>query len=426
MSAIVARLRALSSREAGENTRRLLKGLASVGPYFILARALTALAQVAAGRWLGPSEFGLVTLILAASGVLVVLLQQSFSWAVVKFAAMEKTDEGRRAVVSTNFWLQILWTGACGLLLFLLRRPAAAALRLPPPLYPWCLAYTGVLVFYTFVSSALQGVLLFDARGKVEFLYGASALALFAAACRVFPRGFADFIGAMDAALILAGAACLYALRGYLSFDLSRRAAADGAAYLLPNFVSSCGGVVIQSALPLILASYMAPREIGYFGAYEMGTIGVMMVVVNVVVSVLAPLASRPEKQRGVWKKFFLLALPAAAGLFAFFCASEFVILKLIGRGYPVDPAWVAVFSAAAVADFFFFCAVNLVILRDAAGAWYALVGNYLASAGAVAASLWAVPRYGIVGAALALAIGYAAGFAWSASWGWARVRADE
>lgn len=425
MSTLTERFRSLSSREFGENTRRLLKGLVSIGPFFVLARVLTALAQVAAGRWLGPSEFGLVTLILAASGVLVIFLQQSLPWTVVKFAAMEKTDRGRAEVVSTHVWLQLAWTSCCVVILYFLNVPVGRALHLAPVAYLWCLAYTGLLTIYTLVSSALQGALLFDRRGKVEFLYGAATLVLFSVACHVFPRGYTSFIGAMDAALILAGAACLYSLQGFLRPVISRRGVLDASSYVVPSFVSSCGGVVIQSALPLILAAYMAPREIGFFGAYEMGTVGVMMVVLNIINSVLAPLASSPEKQKGVWKKFFLLAAPAGVGLFAFFFVTEILVLKLIGRGYPVDYGWIALFAGAAVSDFFFFCAVNLLSLRDASGAWYALVGNYMASAVAVVVSLWSIPHHGVPGAALALMIGYTGGFSWSAACGWAKVRSD-
>jgi O-antigen/teichoic acid export membrane protein len=425
MRRIAERLSAVFSRELGENTRRLLAGLASVGPLFVMARALTAVAQIAAGRLLGPAEFGVVTLILAGSGLMLFFLQLSFPWTVAKFAPLEKTEAGRRGVVSTSFWLQLLWSATAMLVLLILREPAAHALHLSFRLYLWCLGYTGVQLFYGFVSSALLAVTLFAARGKVELLYGAATLIVFSVGCLFASRNFVTFIGAMEVAMILSSAASLYYLRDYLGPVFSRRAASDLAPYLLPGFVSSCGGVVIQSALPLILAAYRTPREIGIFGAYEMGTIGVMMVLVNIILSVLTPLASRPERQKGVWKKFFLLCVPGAAAAFVFFFVSEIVILKLIGKGYPIDLRWIALFSAAAVADFYFFLTGSLLTLRDVSATWLGVVGSYLASAVALVVSSWGVPRLGIAGAALALFIGYGVGSVWLAVQGWLRVRND-
>ncbi len=419
-------LRPFSSQEWGPNTERLLRGLVSVGPFFILARAATAGGQILAGRWLGPTEFGLATLVGSTSGILLLPLSLGFPASAVKFTAMETTVERRTAVLSTFFWLQLAWGAVCGAALYLLREPLGRALHIAPAIYLWCLFYTGLLALYSFFSNALQGAHLFGARGKIEFLYGAATLLLFLGGYRLALRTFGVFIGAMDAALVLASLACLYSLRIYLRPVMTREAVRAVASYTPPSVLGGCAGAALEGAAPLILAAYLSPREVGYFGAYMMGSLTVAMLIFQTINAVLSPLASAPARHAGVWRKFFVLSIPFSIASFLLLCASQAVMLKLIGKGYPIVPSWICLFSAASVFSLLYFCALAMLSARDAQGAWLGTGGALVTGVGCLAGNLWAIPRFGFAGSALALLIGFGGGFLWCAFWGTYRLTKRE
>jgi|GEM_PF-2067880 len=420
----MARLRLPAWPESwGENTRRLFRGLAAAGPFVILARALTAAAQLIAGRWMGPQEFGRVTLVVAASSVLNLVLNLGFVGCVVKFAPAEKSESGRAGVISTTLWLQLAWGFACSGALLALITPLARMLQMDAYLYGWTLAYAALLALYAFGTSALQGVLRFAERGRAEFIYGAATLALLLCGWRFSSPRFEVFIVAMDAALLLASVICFFHLRGWIAPVFSCRAAADVFSYTPPLIVFACAGVVMQAASPLILAATLSAREVGYFGAYSMGSLGVAMVLFQIIVAVLVPLASGGDRHGGAWKKFILLAPPMTIGLLAALALSTVLMLKLIGKNYPILPEWVAVFAAAGASHVIFFCALALLSIRDTRSAWLGSVGSVVMGAVCLLASLWAIGRFGFVGSALGLILGYGAGLVWCAYWGWRGVR---
>lgn len=407
----------------GENTRRLAHGLAAAGPFLILARALTVAAQIIAGRWMGPREFGKVTLVAATAGILNLLLNLGFIGCVIKFASSEKSTEGQSAVVSTNFWLQLAWGGVCGLTLYALSLPLSLMLRISVSLYAWSLGYASLLALFTFASSALQGVLQFAERGRVEFFYGLATLILFLLGCRFYSARFEIFIGAMSGALLLASAISLYHLRRWIVPAFSRRAAADIVSYTPPVVVFACSGVLLQAASPMILSAMLSTREVGYFGIYTMGSVGVAMVFFQVLNAVLTPLASDPERHAGAWKKFFLLLAPLATFVFIILSVSTVVMLELIGKSYPIVPQWIMFFSAAGTAHVVFFCALALLTIRNTKSAWIGSVGSMIMGTTCLAANLWAVKRFGFIGSAIGLIFGYASGGTWCIYWGWRGLR---
>lgn len=368
---------------------------------------------------MGPREFGLATLVIATASVLIIPLLLGFHGTVVKFAAMEQSEGGQTAVISTNFWLHIGWGAFCAVVLYLLHSPLSTWLRLEPSIYRWSLVYAVLLSAFTFLTASLQGLMRFSFRGYVEFAYGFVTLLLLLLGLILGKPTFRVFIGSMDIALILASVGCFYYLGDRLRFIVTRKATGDVLSFTLPLFIAGWAGAVMQSASPLILASDLSAREVGYFGAYTMGSLNVAMVIFQLVNAVLAPLASDPSRHAGAWKKFFILILPMTGVSFIVLSASTVVMLKLVGKSYPIEPAWIAWFSAVGVTYLLFFCAMVLLGVRSATSAWLGTIGTLIMGACCLLGNLWAIKAFGFPGSAIGLVIGYGAGFLWCAYWGW-------
>ena len=402
----------------GENSRRMLRGLAAVGPFFIAARVLTAVAQILAGRWLGPVQFGKATVVIAGSGILFIPLVIGFPGAVVKFASMEENAARRSLVVSTNFWMMSLWTMLCATALFLADSPVSAVAHIPADLYGPTLLYAVLLAVFTFLASAIQGLMRFSMRGGMEFIYGLSMLLVFMAVYWSGSRTYRAFIGAMDVALILASAASLHQLRHVLRVAWEGASARVTAAYSGPLIVSGIAGAVLSSASPLLLAARLSNREVGYYGAYTMGSLTAAMVLFQVLNIVLAPLVSSLDRNRGAWRKFKAIFFPVAAGAFLVFCMAQITVLKLMGKNYPIEFPWIAAFSASGIAYLAFFTVMSTLSVRDISGAWLGTAGTVLAGVFCAIGNVLGIRNYGFVGAPLGLIAGYGIGLAWCVFWG--------
>ncbi len=411
--------------DVGRNTKFLLKSLWTVGPFFFLARALTAGTQVLAGRWLGPQEFGLATIALAAAGTLLIPIQMGFPVALVKFAAMEESLERQAAIVSSVLWMALIWGLPCLALLILFRNSLGSVLHIGQHLYLWALAYAVLTLAYSLISGGLQGVMRFRERARIELYYGALVPMFFGALYFRGDHSFTSFVGAMCLSLAVAGAVCAAYLKPWIRPSVSGWTVRPVASYTLAPVVSASAGAAVSAAAPLILAAYLSPKEAGFFGIYEIGSVGVSMAAFQIVNTVLAPMASAQERQAGVWRKFLLLSAPLAAALALFFASTTLIILKLEGGRYPENIRWIALFALAGALSFLFSAVVTILSSSDAAGLWLGASGNILAGVLCLAASFWLIPTHGVSGAAAALAAGYAAAFFWCVILGWGKIRSS-
>ncbi|MHB2025407.1 MAG: lipopolysaccharide biosynthesis protein [Elusimicrobiota bacterium] len=418
-----ASARIFLSHEWGQNSKALLRGVIALGPLFILARALSSAGQIIAGRWLGPSEFGLANLAVAAAGILMIPMQLGFSQGMIKFASMEDGVENQVEIVSTAFWSKTGWSFLCAAALIALEKPLAHAFHIGLGLYRWSLAYCFFLTFYSFLSSIPQAVLRFKLRGFVELCYGAAALAGFFILYFFATKRFPAFLGSLILAVIAASLPAAIGCRKWLKPVFNSEALSRMASYFPPALVYACAGAAAQAAIPLVLSAYLSPESVGVLSAYRIGSLGIAGALSQIPSAVLGPLTTRPERQKGAWAKFFLISPAVFIASGAFFAGAQYAVLRFIGRGYPIHPLWIALFASAAA--FLLLSNMGFVLLgsRDAKSFWAGSFGVVLSGAAALAACFWAVPRYGLAGAGAAMTLSYAAGFAWYAACGWLKIK---
>lgn len=405
--------------------RGLLSGLTWIGLLYGAAKAATLATQFLAGRWLGPAEYGVANLAVAAATYLQIVPMLGFPTATAKLLA-EETEEVRQdrlastALITFAVWLLI---GVPSLIAA--RGAIARALALPPGLFGLALLMAIASAANQAVGAPLLGLKRFADRGVVEMIYGYSAPVVLVVLGLSLGATHRALLLALSAGLLAGAASSLWSLRARLKpvFDLAYVRAVGG--YAATATVLLFSNACVQAPARLLLNRHAGAAATGLFSAYFTSTVQVSMALLYMLSAVLVPLASGAEGQRDLWRLFRRRAAPAAAGAFGLFFLAAVAGLALFGRRYPLSPAWAAVFAAAAA----------LVLLHGAASALYAardFSGLRLSVAGALAAglgNLWLtfvfVPRLGVPGAALALALSFAGGLAFYGLCGlWERRRA--
>ncbi|MCK5582803.1 MAG: hypothetical protein KAI33_03385 [Elusimicrobiales bacterium] len=84
--------------EAGP--KRFFKDLGIIGLCFATAKVLTGLANIAAGRFLGPHEYGRVNLVISAGMLLSAFLLVGITYSIVKYGVLK---ENQKKILSTAF-----------------------------------------------------------------------------------------------------------------------------------------------------------------------------------------------------------------------------------------------------------------------------------------------------------------------------------
>ena len=416
---VFARLRALVDAARGRapappvaphRRAALLSGLGWIGVLYGTARASTLLTQLAAGRLLGPEEYGRANLVIAAAAYLQIIPMLGFPLATSKLISDERDEERRARLVTTALASFCAWAVLSLPLLAAAHRFLQRAMGLPAELFALCVLLAAATALSQVLASPLLGLRRFAHRGLVETVYGFSAPVLLGLFIFLLGRTHRTMILAFAGSLLASSAYALWTLRHYL------RPAFE------PAFVKAVGRYAATATLTLLsTACVLAPArlflnrhagagEVGLFSAYFTATIQVALAFHYMLQAVLVPMASGADGQRELWAIFRRWAAAGTAAAWLFFGAAALAGLALFGRRYRLDLGWAAAFAGAAAFVLLHGAASALYAARDFSGLRVSVAGALTAGLGNVALTARLVPEYGVPGAALALILSFAGG----------------
>ncbi len=397
----------------GANTRLFLRGIFALAPFMVLSRLVAMTTHVLAGRWLGPNQYGMASLTLATGKLWLLFISLGFFTAVSRVAAVP--EEKRTLAVSSLTWSILTWIGFCLLLLFIFHSPLARKFKISPEVYFWSVLYAGAQFLYATSSGLLAGLQKFKSRGIFELTYSAIVLVVFSASFIFNPQiNFSLLLRAMSLGCALGSLLCFYEIREFIRPVFSFSAIRDVWDYAGPYLMAWGCMVGAESLVTLMVSWNLTSKELGFYSAYQTAIFRPVLVASALIGIVLGPISSVREKQKKIWKKF--LGLSPLIFLIAWFVFSfaGSVVIKFMGKRYPLSFPWILTFGGAAA--FFFMSAFPGTILsfRDSKSAWLSSFSSVWGAFLGAAIGFWAIPRFKIAGAALALMGLYAGSFLWN------------
>ena len=405
------RPRSTAAEETAPLTGAFLRGFGWIGALYTGARALTLAGQVLAGRLLGPVEYGKANLIIAMAAFLQVLPMLGFPTALAKLPAEEPDDARRGRLISTALSAFAIWIFPCAAVALALPSSLARlGIAVPAGLWSYTAALAFLTAFYTVAASPLLGLRRFAERGAAELVYG---LCVPAALIGFYATGRHDFramIWPLCIALTLASAFALWPARHDLRPCLDREPLQRVLGYAALASMNLLTTACVVAPGRLILHRRFEAFDVGVFSAYFTSSAQLSLALLTVAGAVIVPLASRPADQARAWREFRRWRVSAAAAAFVIFAGVSTLGIALFGRQYPLDPAWILAFAAAATLILVHGVAAALYAARDLGGLRVSVAGALVAAGGNVALSLILIPRWGIMGAAAALVGGYVLG----------------
>lgn len=405
-----ARARTGAPAPAPHRRRTLLSGLGWIGVLYTAARGSTLLTQLLAGRILGPTEYGRANLVIAAAAYLQIIPMLGFPLATSKLVADEHDEASRARLISTALASFVVWALISLPLMAVAHGWLVRAMGLPAELFALSALMATATALSQVLASPLLGLKRFAHRGLVETVYGFSAPVLLSALVFALGPDFRAMILAFSGALLASSAYALWTLRRYLRLAFE------------PGFVKAVGRYAATASLTLLstacvlaparlfLNRHSSPHEVGLFSAYFTTTVQVALAFLYMLQAVLVPMASGAEGQRELWSQFKRWGAPALAGAWGFFLATAVAGIALFGRRYNFDLGWAAAFAGAAALILLHGAASSLYAARDYSGLRVSVAGALAAGLGNVLLTANLVPRFGVLGAALALILSFAGG----------------
>ncbi len=396
--------------------RRMLRNLITLGVGNYGAMAVSLAISALLTRRLGVAAFGQLALLLMCSQVLSMVVANWTQTGVVRFGAQEFAEAGSASeTLWTRVWLVAPWVCVASLILFVARDPLAAYLSVPAAGLLVVFAHFTASFALTTVGSIFQAGTAMSRYGALLFL----DKAVMASLLLVLP---ATWVGAPVSVMGLYAASSLAVAIGGLMV-LGRSAVSPIAfnperyrqmlSFSLPLALSSWAGLLGTNWFDFIVIKWYRP--VAEVGLYSLGTLlaGVVQQVAIVFSTLLLPELSVmvARGQHSQIKQLVERALPywafATSALFStVVVGAAWAVPLIFGSAFAPSATVLALLMPASCALVLFSALSPLVA---AVGSTWALTGICLASGLTnVVADLALVPRYGIVGAALATIIAYA------------------
>lgn len=384
------------------------KGALSMAGFFIVARVLTMASQFAAGRTLGPDEFGRANVIIAAAAYLQIVFMLGFHTAVSHFIAAASKASERRAVLSTILLGFVCWLTLSAGAFAAVQERLAEFVGLPLSSLRLSGALAVILSVYTVMASILLGLRRFALRGIFETVYGAGSLALFLFFLTEPAADHRSLISAMLCALVAASLLIILRLRPRLTLRAQSGLLRQSFVYAATASVNVFAAASVTAPARLTAHAAGGASAIGVMSAYFVSSVQPALALAVVMSSFVVPYASDPAGYAKVRSLAWRYALPAGLGLFLLFFAASIAGLSLFGSRYPLRPAWSALFALAAVAHIGHTLGSSLLAARGLGALQLSVAGTVLAAFVTTVLSLPLVARYGPGGGAGALIAGYA------------------
>ncbi len=328
--------------------KKFFKNLGIIGICFATAKALTGLANIAAGRLLGPHEYGKVNLIISVGAILSPFLLMGINYSIVKYGASNKNP---KSIISTAFGFFIPCALTISFFIFYFRTELGSFFGITSTLLIFALFYAITVSFFNVISSVQQALNKFNQRGFSEISFAFLFLISFAAGILLFGKKFETIVYAY---IIAFGSVSIFFILKLNSFIkpqcFDKKRLPELTHYGIYFLGSGIGSFFIFNVQSLIINTYLSPKEVGIYAAYYIGTIGIAGYISYAIYTVLFPKSSGSTNRKRLWDLSIKFAKRLLPLIFIFFVFIEIAVLTLMGKSqYGMNATLIITFALCGI-----------------------------------------------------------------------------
>lgn len=389
----------LSGFPATQKLKVFFRHLSWVMFGFVVARCMTVLVNLAAGRWLGPHEFGLYNLGAGTGVALLPFLAWGIGPANARYASSDPAQKSE--IFGTAFILQLvlLFLGASGVVT--VRTMIYSHFHIAPGIFWGGVGYAVGLSLYLFGVSFSQVEGRFKMRAMAEVGFAVIFAVVFCVLLFAGWRNYRVALCALGAGYLMVGA-ILWGM------EWKRFVGKFSKKWILP--LSGFGGLWMADMASFFLQAifirfvtnnFLSPADVGVLSLYSLASISASVTFATVFVTVFFPFASGHGRRIDLWGRLMTVSrrtfFPGIVG----FGILQAGVVFFAGRSYPFQPLFLGTMSLASVLCLFQSNAGSLLSAQGIRGYLWVAGARLITSAVSGAAACWMVQRWGLLGAGL-------------------------
>jgi len=390
-----------------DEVKKFFKNLSYVGFGTVIATIFSFTFNILAGRILGPSGYGEFTLVQSVAMFLYIPMLLGFNTAMVKYNAEEENYNRQRSIISTTYILVFICTIVLIFVYYLFSSQISNLFSVPREIFYLSVGFAVLFVFYTLTTNTLRGLHEMKKYAIFQPIYGVILLLPFLVFVFLNFLSFKSAVFSMYLAYGITGGIILAFIRKYLRFAFDKHWANKLARYGGYAIIGGVSYVFHTNIDKILINTYMTVADVGIYRAYYFASINVAGLSFGIFNTVFFPTASKYQDKGAIFNRINKLR-PYLIGLgvpFVFLC--EFVILKLYGSQYPINPPLMTLFAVASicvVVDGLYGWLLNSVGWK---GAKITSFATLIAAIMNVLANILLIPLIGIGGAITATILTY-------------------
>ncbi|MBA7597477.1 hypothetical protein ES703_04480 [subsurface metagenome] len=396
------------AEEMTANVEIFFKNLGYVALGFGIAKVLTVIFNILAGRILGPEEYGKFTLVISIAMFLCIPMFCGITTAMVKYNAEEEDFQRRSTIISTAYLMVFLFS-LVSIFFYLIFRPRLLRLfSISASIFYLILLFTIIYALSSIITRTLQGLHEMKKRSMLEIIFGVGLLGVFI--LFVFMKDSRTFIAALLAIciayvlVIIIGIASIYK---YFSFRFSRYWANKLIRYGFYSLLAAVSFIFLTNVDKVMINKYLATGDLGIYRAYHASSLGIVSSFMVMFTTVFFPAASKSKTKWKIFKRInrfipylIIFGLPILVG-------GEFIALKLYGESYPINPVLLILFALGAITISLYGAYAWLIISVGKTGAKIGMMALVIAASFNIILNRALIPLIGITGAILATIFSY-------------------
>jgi O-antigen/teichoic acid export membrane protein len=366
--------------------------------------------NILSGRILGPVEYGQFVLLQSIGMLLYIPMLFGVHMALIKYTADSLDMDRQRIILSSAYLIVLFFTGISLLAFWMFAAPIAGLLSISIDIYWLGLIYAVLFTFYTLTSSALLGLNKIKQYAWNQPISSFLMLATFLVLILMYHLNYLSMVFAIYVANGVTALGILVYLRQYIRIKVDMPKMKILLGFSATAMMGCVCYTIYTNVGKLMINYYMSIGDVGIYGVYYYASFSLVGLFSGVFTTIFFPTVARYGNIASIHKKlniimvyYILLGLPCVVVV-------EFVILKLFGAQYPMDPVLMFLFALTALLVTGYGMYQSLFSAEGISGARLAMINLIWITMLNLVLNILLIPRYGLYGATGATVIAFSIG----------------
>jgi O-antigen/teichoic acid export membrane protein len=391
--------------KVGNEARKLILGTSYVGIGTVFGALFSLTFSIIAARILGPSNFGVLGLVISVSTILGLIMGVGIT-PMMKYGSEAQDHFVRVNIISTSYILMASLTAASACICALFSAPLSNLFGVPAEVFFFAL-FLAVIV--SFCQLTLNSLRIFFKMRAYALLNAAQSIIVLAAFLIFISYNLKSWeSGAYSYYLSYAAISFILViyLRDYIKLRFERSWAKKIAHYSLLALPGGVAGA-FMSVDRILINKFMTTADVGVYNAYFMASMTVAILLWSIINAAFFPYASKSDDRLALLYRINKAAPYLAVSLGPSLLLLEWIIFFLYGRQYPFN--WeIALFFAIAATTCFFYQALSYLMASEGTrGAKVNALSSVIALIALIGFDVVLIPLIGLLGAAITLVFVY-------------------